>query len=40
MGPMPSRIPEHCIERHGLGPEDTERVAWFDLGALTLTLLD
>jgi hypothetical protein len=31
---------EHCIERHGLDPEDTERVAWFDLEALTLTLLD
>jgi len=31
---------EHCIERHGLGPEDTERLYWLDLEALTLTLLD
>jgi hypothetical protein len=31
---------EHCIERHGLDPNDTERVCWFDLEALTLTLLD
>jgi hypothetical protein len=30
---------EHCIERHGLDPKDTERIAWFDLEALTLTLL-
>jgi hypothetical protein len=27
---------EHCIERHGLDPEDTERICWFDLEALTL----
>jgi hypothetical protein len=31
---------EHCIERHGLDHADTERVAWFDLEALTLKLLD
>lgn len=31
---------EHCIRRHGLDPDDTERVARFDLEALTLTLLD
>jgi hypothetical protein len=31
---------EHCIKRHGLDPNDTERIAWFDLKALTLTLLD
>jgi hypothetical protein len=31
---------EHCIERHGLDPEDTERMCFFDLQALTLTLLD
>jgi hypothetical protein len=31
---------EHCIERHGLAPDDTERVAWFDLEVLTLTLLE
>jgi hypothetical protein len=31
---------EHCIERHGLDPSDTERECWFDLEALTLTLLD
>jgi hypothetical protein len=30
---------EHCIERHGLDPDDTERICWFDLEALTLTLL-
>jgi hypothetical protein len=30
---------EHCIERHGLDPDDGERVAWFDLEALTMTLL-
>jgi hypothetical protein len=31
---------EHCIGRHGLDPKDTESRAWFDLEALTLTLLD
>ena len=31
---------EHCIARHGLDPNDTERVALFSLEALTLTLLD
>jgi len=31
---------EHCIERHGLDPADTERICWFDLEALTLRLLD
>lgn len=31
---------EHCIEQHGLNPQDTERVAWFNLEALTLKLLD
>jgi hypothetical protein len=31
---------EHCIERHRLDPKDAERVAWFDLEALTMTLLD
>jgi hypothetical protein len=30
---------EHCIERQGLGPDDTERVCWFDLEALSMTLL-
>jgi hypothetical protein len=30
----------HCIDRHGLDPNDTERLCWFDLEALTLTLLD
>ena len=30
---------QHCIERHGLNPEDTERVCWFDLQALTLTIV-
>jgi hypothetical protein len=30
---------EHCIERHGLNPEDTERICWFDLVALTLTIV-
>jgi hypothetical protein len=27
-------------ERHGLDAGDTERLCWFDLEALTLTLLD
>jgi hypothetical protein len=31
---------EHCIERHGLDPSDTERICWFDLEALTLRLLN
>ena len=31
---------EHCIERHGLDLKDSERICWFDLEALTLTLLD
>lgn len=31
---------DHCIERHGLDPDDTERICWFDLQVLTLTLLD
>lgn len=30
----------HSIDRHGLDPNDTERLCWFDLEALTLTLLD
>jgi hypothetical protein len=30
---------EHCIERHGLDPNEKERICWFDLEALTLTLL-
>ena len=30
---------EHCIERHGLDPNDTGRLAWFDLEALTLKML-
>jgi hypothetical protein len=35
-----SQFREHCIERHGLDPNDTERICWFDLEALTLTLLN
>lgn len=31
---------EHCTERHGLDAHDTNRMCWFDLEALTLTLLD
>ena len=31
---------KHCIARHGLHPDDTECLAWFNLDALTLTLLD
>ena len=31
---------EHCIQRHGSGLDDTGRICWFDLQALTLTLLD
>ena len=30
---------EHCIERHGLDPMGIERMCWFDLEALTLTLM-
>jgi hypothetical protein len=30
---------EHCIERHGLNPGDTERICWFNLEAFTLTLV-
>jgi len=30
---------QYCIERHGLNPEDTERICWFDLQALTLTIV-
>jgi hypothetical protein len=37
---MRRRFREHCIKRHGLDPDDTERMYWFDLEALTLTLLD
>jgi hypothetical protein len=29
----------HCIKRHGLSPDDTKRICWFNLEALTLTLL-
>jgi hypothetical protein len=32
-------VREHCIERHRLNPEDTERICWFDLQALTLTIV-
>jgi hypothetical protein len=35
-----SRFRERCIERHGLDPDDTERMCWFDPETLTLTLLD
>ena len=37
---MRRRFREHCIKQHGLDPDDTERMYWFDLEALTLTLLD
>jgi hypothetical protein len=30
---------EHCIERHGLNTEDTERIFWFNLELFTLTLV-
>ena len=30
---------EHCIERHGLNPKDTERICWFNLEVLTMTLV-
>jgi hypothetical protein len=33
-----TKFREHCIERHGLDPNDGERLCWFDL-ALTMTLL-
>jgi hypothetical protein len=31
---------EHCIDRHGLNPNDSECICWFNLETLTLTLLD
>jgi len=31
---------EHCIERHGLDPSDFERLCWFNLEVLTMTLLE
>jgi ATP-dependent DNA ligase len=37
---MRRRFREHCIERHGLNPGDTERLCWFELERLTLTLLN
>jgi hypothetical protein len=37
---MPSAIREHCVERQGLDPNDTERICWFEPEALTSTLLD
>lgn len=30
---------KHCVERHGLDPNDTRRLCWFNLEVLTLTLL-
>jgi hypothetical protein len=30
---------EHCIDRHGLDPKDSEQVCWLDLEGLRLTLL-
>ena len=33
-------FPKHCTKRHGVHPNDTERLRWFDLEALTLTLLE
>lgn len=30
---------EHCIERHGLNPENTERICWFNLELLTMTIV-
>jgi hypothetical protein len=29
---------KHCIDRHQLNPDDTERVLWFDLQVPTFTL--
>jgi hypothetical protein len=37
---MAARIPSALHQRHGLDPNDTERACWFDLEALTLTLMD
>ena len=34
------RFREHCIDRHGRDPNGGERICWFNLEALTLTLLD
>lgn len=31
---------EHCIESHGLSPDDTDRQVWFDFEHHTMTLLD
>jgi hypothetical protein len=30
---------QHCVERHGLDPKDTERICWFNLEVLTMTLV-
>lgn len=30
---------EHCIERHGLNPNDAERICWFNLEVFTLTIV-
>jgi hypothetical protein len=28
---------EHCVERHGLDPSDTERLCWFNLEVFATT---
>ena len=34
-----ARFREHCVERHGLDPEDTGRYFFFDLETWKFTLL-
>jgi hypothetical protein len=31
---------DHCIESHGLGPDETNRHVWFDLVKHTITLME
>lgn len=39
IGPMPSRIPAALYRAPWPGSKDAERICWFDLKTLTLTLL-
>jgi hypothetical protein len=40
LSPCRRRFPKHCIEQHGLHPDDTERICWFDLEAFEVELED
>jgi hypothetical protein len=31
---------KHCIESHGLDPDDTDRNAWFDLAERTISIME